>query len=241
MQDVTISPSVCSNPIDCPEFFLYQHYWDFLSREGDPAGFNAWLALLNNCTAGDTSCDRIHVSGAFFQSPEFLGRGYFLYRFYPVAFGRKPDYDEFINNDLGKLSGFLTDAELEARKQLFVAEFISRPAFRAKFDGLNNTQYVDTLLSTAGVTHTARDFWIAALGNSTRTRGQVLREISESTQVYSKYFNQAFVVMQYFGYLKRDPDSLYLDWIAHLDSTGDYRNMVNGFLNSVEYRRRFGP
>ena len=241
MQDVTISPSVCSNPIDCPEFFLYQHYWDFLSRESDPAGFNAWLALLNNCTAGDTSCDRIHVSSAFFQSPEFLGRGYFLYRFYPVAFGRKPDYDEFINNDLVKVSGFLTDAELEVRKQLFVAEFISRPAFRAKFDGLNNTQYVDTLLSTAGITHTARDFWIAALGNSTRTRGQVLREISESTQVYSKYFNQAFVVMQYFGYLKRDPDSLYLDWIAHLDSTGDYRNMVNGFLNSVEYRRRFGP
>jgi hypothetical protein len=239
MQDVTISPSVCSNPIDCPEFFLYQQYWDFLYREGDPAGFNGWLALLNNCTAGDTSCDRIHVSSAFFQSSEFLGRGYFLYRFYPVAYGRKPNWGEF-NNDFWPLSGFRSDAQLEAAKLQFVAQFMGRPAFIAKFAGLTNTQYVDTLLSTAGITHPARDFWIAALGNGTRTQAQVLREISESNEVYHKYYNQAFVVMQYFGYLKRDPDALYLNWISHLDSTGDYRNMVNGFLNSVEYRSRFG-
>jgi hypothetical protein len=240
MQDVTISPSVCSNPIDCPEFFLYQQYWDFLNREGDPTGFNAWLALLNNCTAGDASCDRIHISSAFFQSSEFLGRGYFLYRLYPVAYGRKPDFAEFYN-DIWQLSGFRSDAELEAAKTTVIANFMGRLAFRTKFDGLTNTQYVDTLLSTAGVTHPARDFWIAALGNGTRTRGQVLREISESTQVYEKYYNQAFVVMQYFGYLRRDPDSLYLDWIAYLDSTGDSRNMINGFINSVEYRKRFGP
>jgi hypothetical protein len=239
MQDVTVSSSVCSNRIDCPEFFLSQQYFDFLGREPDPPGIAAWLGLLNGCAPGDTSCDRIHVSGAFFQSSEFLGRGYFLYRFYPVAYGRKPDFLEFIN-DFPKVSGFLSDAELEARKLVFVAEFMNRPAFMTKFDGLNNTQYVDTLLSTAGVTHPARDFWIAALGNGTRTRGQVLREISESIEVYQKYYNQAFVVMQYFGYLRRDPDALYLDWIAHLDSTGDSRNMINGFINSVEYRRRFG-
>ena len=115
MQDVSISPSVCSNPIDCPEFFLYQQYIDFLSREPDPPGIAGWLGLLNNCTSGDTSCDRIHVSAAFFQSPEFQGRGYFLYRFYPVAFGRKPDYDEF-RQDFWKVNGFLSDAELETRK-----------------------------------------------------------------------------------------------------------------------------
>ena len=117
---------------------------------------------------------------------------------------------------------------------------MSRPAFVTKFDGLNNTQYVDTLLSTAGITHPARDFWIAALGNNTRTRLQVLREISESTQVYNKYYNQAFVVMQYFGYLRRDPDALYLNWIQELDSGANPRNMINGFVNSLEYRARFG-
>jgi hypothetical protein len=240
MQDVTISPSICSNPIDCPEYFLYQHYIDFLNREPDPPGLAGWLALLNNCLPGDTSCDRIHVSGAFFQSPEFQGRGYFLYRFYPVAFGRKPDYDEF-RSDLGYVSGFLSDAQLEAAKQNFIADFMNRPAFVTKFNGLNNTQFVDTLLSTAGITHSARDLWIGALTNGSRTRGQVLREISETGEVYHKYYNQAFVVMQYFGYLRRQPDALYLNWIADLDASGDYRSMINGFINSLEYRNRFGP
>ena len=233
-------PLACANAIDCTEFFVRQHYLDFLNRDPDPPGYAAWQELLNNCPTGDTTCDRIHVSSAFFRSPEFQGRGYFVYRFYPVAFGRKPDYDEF-TPDLARVSGFLTDAELEAAKLNFIAEFMSRPAFLSKFNGLSNTEYVDTLLSSADITHPSRGFWIAALTNGSRTRAQVLREIAESTEVYNKYYNQAFVVMQYFGYLHRQPDALYLTWIAHLDATGDYRNMIHGFLNSIEYRARFGP
>jgi N-acetylneuraminic acid mutarotase len=227
------------NPLDEVPFFVRQQYLDFLNREPDPAGYVAWQTVLSNCAQGDTSCDRIHVSSSFFRSPEFQGRGYFIYRFYPVSFGRKPDYDEF-TPDLAKVSGFLSDTELEAAKVAFIAEFMSRPAFVATYNGLNNTQYVDTLLATAGVTSPNRDFWIAALGNGTRTRATVLRDISESPEVYEKYYNQAFVVMQYFGYLRRQPDALYLDWIAVLDSTGDFRGMINGFMNSVEYRARFG-
>ena len=230
----------CPNPIDCNEFFVRQQYLDFLNREPDPAGFAAWQTILNNCIPGDTSCDRIHVSSAFFRSPEFQGRGYFVYRFYPVAFGRKPDYDEF-SPDLEKVGGFLSDAQLEAAKQAFIAEFMSRPAFVAKFNGLNNTEYVDTLLATAGITLSARGVLIAALDNGAITRAQALREIAESTEVYHKYYNQAFVVMQYFGYLHRQPDALYLNWIAHLEATGDYRSMIDGFMNSTEYRARFGP
>ena len=233
------SSESCSNRIDCADFFVRQHYLDFLGREPDPPGHSGWQVILNNCPVGDTACDRIHVSSAFFRSPEFQARGYFLYRFYPVAFGRKPDYDEF-RPDLAKVSGFLTDAELEAAKQAFIAEFMNRPAFLSKFNGLSNTEYVDTLLSSADITHPSRDSWITALTNGSKTRGQVLREIVESTEVYSKYYTQAFVVMQYFGYLRRQPDALYLTWIAHLDATGDYRTMIHGFVNSVEYRARFG-
>jgi hypothetical protein len=229
-----------ANPIDQTAFFVRQHYIDFLGREPDPAGFIGWQNVINNCPSGDITCDRVHVSGNFFQSPEFQQRGYFIYRFYPVSFGRKPDYSEFIP-DLARVSGFLSDAQLEAAKVAFVNDFITRPAFTSIYGGLNNTQYVDTLLATAGVTHAARDFWIAALNNGTRTRAQVLREIAESSAVYTKYYNQAFVVMQYFGYLRRDPDALYLNWIQELDSTGNARNMINGFVNSLEYRFRFGP
>jgi hypothetical protein len=229
-----------SNPVDGTPFFVRQQYLDFLNREPDPGGFAAWQQVINNCPAGDTTCDRIHVSSAFFRSPEFQDRGYFVYRFYPVSFGRKPDYVEF-TLDIAKVSGFLSDVELEAAKVAFIAEFMNRPAFVTKFNGLNNTEYVDLLLSTAGITHAARDFWIAALGNGTRTRAQVLREIAESTEVYNMYYNQAFVVMQYFGYLRRDPDAFYLDWIQVLNTSGDFRGMVNGFMNSLEYRFRFGP
>ncbi len=219
---------------------MRQQYVDFLNREPDPGGYAAWQSVINNCAAGDTNCDRIDVSSAFFRSPEFQDRGYFIYRFYSVSFGRKPDFVEF-TPDIARVSGFLSDAELEAAKVAFIAEFMTRPAFVTKFNGLSNAAYVDTLLSTAGITHPARDFWVAALGNGTRTRAQVLREIAESTEVYNKYYNQAFVVMQYFGYLRRDPDAFYLNWIAVLDGSGDSRGMVNGFMNSLEYRFRFGP
>ena len=228
------------NPIDQTAFFVRQHYIDFLGREPDPPGFIDWQNIINNCPPGDITCDRVHVSGNFFQSPEFQQRGNFLYRFYPVSFGRKPDYAEFIP-DLARVSGFLTDAQLETAKLAFIDDFMARPAFVTKFNHLDNTQYVDTLLSTAGVTSTSRNFWIAALTNGTRTRAQVLREITESPEVHTKYYNQAFVVMQYFGYLRRDPDALYLNWIQELDTTGNARNMINGFVNSAEYRFRFGP
>ncbi|MGI8732315.1 MAG: hypothetical protein ACR2LM_03310 [Pyrinomonadaceae bacterium] len=234
------APAPTTNPINNTEFFVRQHYIDFLDREPDPPGFAAWQDVINNCPPGDTTCDRIHVSSAFFRSPEFQERGYFVYRFYPVSFGRKPDYLEFIP-DLAQVSGFLSPAELEAAKVAFINDFMARPAFANVYNPLNNSQYVDALLLSAGITHAARDFWIAALTNGTRTRAQVLREIADSTEVYNKYYNQAFVVMQYFGYLRRDPDVLYLDWIQVLNTTGDFRGMVNGFMNSLEYRFRFGP
>ena len=103
------------NPIDQTAFFVRQHYIDFLGREPDPAGFLGWQNTINNCPPGNITCDRIHVSGNFFQSAEFQQRGYFVYRFYPVSFGRKPDYAEFIP-DLARVSGFLSDAQLEAAK-----------------------------------------------------------------------------------------------------------------------------
>lgn len=228
------------NPIDLTDFFVRQHYLDFLGREPDPAGFAAWQNVINTCPPGDITCDRINVSGGFYQSPEFRGRGYFVYRFYSVSLGRKPDYAEFAP-DIARVSGFLSDTELEEAKMAFVVDFMGRPAFAARFNGLNNTQYVDSLLSTAGIIHPSRDFWIAALADGTRTRAQVLREIAESTEVYNKYFNEAFVVMQYFGYLRRQPDAQYLSWILYLDLTGDFRSMISGFMNSLEYRARFAP
>jgi hypothetical protein len=231
-----------TNAIDDRAFFVRQHYADFLNREPDPAGFSGWLSTLSNCAAGDIRCDRIEVSSAFFRSEEFQTRGYFVYRFYSTL-GRIPHYPEFIP-DLAKVSGFLTASELEAHKATFVQDFTARSDFRSRYDSLTTpTAYVDGLLQAVGLpNHPSRNAWISGLTNGTLTRAQALRALIESNELYTKYFNESFVVMQYFGYLRRDPDILYLDWIKTMNQNGgDYRVMINGFVNSLEYRHRFGP
>jgi len=79
------------------------------------------------------------------------------------------------------------------------------------------------------------------LNNSTTTRAVVLRQLVESSAVATKYNHQAYAVMEYFGYLRRQPDGFYLQWIQVLDQSNDPRGMVTGFVNSAEYRQRFGP
>jgi hypothetical protein len=233
-----------ANPIDNTNFFVRQQYIDFLGREPDPPGFAGWTSTINNCTGDTTQCDRIHVSQLFFQSEEFQSRGYFVYRFYPVAFGRKPDYAEFVP-DLARVSGFLDTTQLEAAKVQFIADFMARTAFASAYNSPNtptgNQQYVDALLNTAGVTLASRQTMINGLNNSTLTRAAVLRQIVESAEVSAKYNHQAYAVMEYFGYLRRQPDAFYLDWIRVLDQSNDPRGMVTGFATSVEYRQRFGP
>jgi lysyl endopeptidase len=228
------------NPIDSTNFFVRQQYIDFLGREPDPPGLAGWTNTINNCSGDTTQCDRIHVSQLFFQSAEFQDRGYFVYRFYPVAFGRKPDYSEFVS-DLASVSGFLDANQLEAAKLAFIAGFMARPQFTNTYSPLTNQQYVDALLNTAGVTMSSRQAMIDGLNNSSMTRGQVLRQIVESTEVSTKYNHQAYAVMEYFGYLRRQPDGFYLQWIQVLDSANDPRGMVTGFVTSQEYRNRFGP
>ena len=93
---------------------------------------------------------------------------------------------------------------------------------------------------TAETNLSNRQALIDSLEAGTLTRAQALRQIAESGEVYAKYYNQAFVVMEYFGYLRRDPDSLYLNWIDVLNANpADSRRMVEGFVDATEYRNRF--
>ena len=143
--------------------------------------------------------------------------------------------------DLRSVSGFLTPAQLEAAKVTFVNNFMARAAFVARYpNSLSNADFVNTLCATAGVTLSNQQALISSLDGGTLTRAQVLRQIAESSEVYNKYYNEAFVVMQYFGYLRRDPDALYLDWLKVIDANpSDSRHMIGGFVNSLEYRQRF--
>ena len=225
--------------IDDNDFFVQQHYIDFLGRMPEPSGLRDWLAILSNCAPGDTSCDRIQVSSGFYRSPEFQERGYYAYRFYSASLGRKPDFGEFMP-DLRRVSGFQTPDQLEASRLALANEFVLRAEFRQKYDAITDpTAYINALEAAAGVTLANKSTLIGDLAAGRKTRAETLKAIVESQEVFQKFFNQGFVVMQYFGYLRRDPDALYLDWIRILNETGDYRNMIHGFVNSIEYRNRF--
>jgi hypothetical protein len=82
------------------------------------------------------------------------------------------------------------------------------------------------------------------LNAMTLTRARVLRAIVQSDQIAQNLESvNAFVASQYYGYLRRTPDPEGLnDWVTYLrNNPNDFRTMVNGFLNSTEYRLRFGP
>jgi VCBS repeat-containing protein len=232
-----------ANPIDDKDFFVRQHYIDFLSREPDPLSAG-WVAMLNQCGAGDQSC-RLTVSQGIYNSPEFKDRGYFIYKFYSVSLGRKPSYEEF-NSDRARVSGFQTEAELEQSKVDFIADFMARAEFANIYNGLSNNAYVQQLFTTAGVTQITVGGVVRTLSAEQqllaggRSRAQVLRDIAESPEVSARFLTESTVVMHYFGYLRRDPDAAYQGWITILTNTGDSRNVTSGFINSPEYRARFG-
>jgi uncharacterized repeat protein (TIGR01451 family) len=238
-----------SNPLDQDSFFIRQLYIDFLDREPDPAGLQGWLNRLNNCSP-PTDCDRIAVALGFVNSAEFTDRGYFIYRLYKTlpdtsnpTFGRIPHYFEF-TTDMAKVSGFLSTTDLNAAKDAFITEFMNRAEFKAKYDATLNDPmgYVDALLQTVNLpNHPSRTTWINGLTNGTLTRGQVLRLLVESAEVYARFKNEGFVIMNYFGFLRRDADAAFADWIKKFNDTNDQRLIINGFLNSTEFRQRFAP
>jgi subtilisin family serine protease len=243
-------------------FFVRQQYLDFLSRE--PEAGEPWSAILrtcanqfntdpNNAAAG---CDRLIVSQSFFGSPEFQLKGYFVYRFYKLAFNRLPDYSEIIP-DMRSVTG-ATSADVFAKKAAFANSFIARTEFVSDYNGLSNAGYVAALMARYSLTQittpdpanpdgTTKVILTSAdltnrLNANTLTRAQVLRAVADSDQVFQLEFNQAFVAMQYYGYLRRTPEpGGYQAWLNYLNThPSDSRTMVNGFMNSAEYRLRFG-
>jgi hypothetical protein len=112
---------------------------------------------------------------------------------------------------------------------------------------LSNHQYVQALINNTGVTFTSteRDALVNGLNSGTETLATVLRRVAEKQSFRQAQFNRVFVLMQYFGYLKRDADQAGFDfWLDKLNSfNGNFvdAEMVKAFLVASEYLQRFGP
>lgn len=252
LSDVLITYGNIANPIDVPSYMVRQHYVDFLTREPDQSGGDFWVAQLQGCGTNSDCVEtkRINASAAFFLSIEFQRTGYLVYRLYKSSYGRVPLLREFLQDQSAIARGVVVGedgwaAKLAANQEAFIQAWTQRADFQARYAGLTNDQYVDALIANVGATITAaeRDELLQEFvrGNS---RAGVLSKLVDIPSISRKEFNSAFVLMQYFGYLRRDPDAEgYNFWLTKLNNfDGNFVNaeMVKAFLRSTEYRNRFG-
>jgi len=277
---VTVSDDAqepATNPIDDSQTLVHMHYHDFLNREPDAAGLQFWTNSITGC-GGDQACiddRRINTSAAFLLSIEFQGTGYFVERVFKTAYG-----DALGNSTLNgahqlavpvvRLHEFMPDAQqigqgvvvlqpgwqmaLNNNANTYVADFVERARFATAFPAaLGAAQFVDKLNANAGspLSSAERDQLVNDLAGNIKTRAQVLRAIADHPNLTKAEFNRAFVLMQYFAYLRRNPNDLqdsdytgYDFWLTKLNQfNGNYLDaeMVKAFITSIEYRQRFGP
>jgi hypothetical protein len=268
------------NPVDVAGFnagfYVGQHYVDFLNREADAPGLAFWTNEITSCGANAQCAEvkKINVSGAFFLSIEFQNTGYLVERIYKSAYGDATSpgvagtvpvirLEEFLPDTLRIGQGIIVgqgnwQAQIEANKQAFALEFVTRQRFLTAFPtSMTPAQFVDKLRQNTGaaLSQADRDTLVAQLtaNNTTAGRAAALRSVAEDAELQQAEKNRAFVLMQYYGYLRRNPNDApeptlnFAGWKFWLDKLnqfgGDFvrAEMVKAFITSSEYKQRFGP
>ncbi|HEX7998760.1 MAG TPA: Calx-beta domain-containing protein [Pyrinomonadaceae bacterium] len=241
-----------ANPIDEARFFVRQNYADFLSRVPDQGGLDYWTGQITQCgsNVGCINFWRSAVSAAFFIELEFQSTGSFVYRTYQASYGVRPAYGQF-TPDRARL---VDTSNLEQNKQNFTLLFVQRPEFIARYPlTLDGPAFVDAVLLTvqqaSQVNLTGQRNALIGVYNSAgggnSGRAAVLRSVADNPTFTQAEYNKAFVLMQYFGFLKRDPDDGgYQFWLGVVNNSvpndpRGYRSMVCAFITSPEYQQRF--
>jgi hypothetical protein len=223
---------------------------------------------------------RINTSVAFYFSIEFQQTAYLVERLYKTAYGDALGTSTTggahqLPVPVVRLNELLLDSEqinvgvivlqpgweavLENNKQNFISQLVQRSRFQATLPpSLSPAEFVNRLDQNAGNVLTSSEramliglFGGAADSSNATARAQALRQVAENQSLYSAEFNRAFVLMQYIGYLRRNPNeapdadySGYDFWLTKLNNFhGNYidAEMVKAFITSIEYRQRFQP
>lgn len=236
------------NPLDTPEYFVRQQYVDVLGREPDESGFNFWSDQILAC-GSDVLCvnaRRRDIGAAFFIEQEFQLTGSFIYDAYSGVLGRKPAFAEY-SSDRQQIAG---GTNLDTAKTAFAQNFVQRIEFTTKYRASTTAaSFVDALIqnvqSSGGDLSGERTNLINAYngaGNTVDSRAAVVRAIADNVMFKQSQYNAAFVLTEYFGYLRRDPDQNGYDFWLNILNNGDpgnYRGMVCSFTTATEYQRRF--
>lgn len=265
------------------DFFIQQQYIDFLRRfpeascpQSLPAlcGLDFYVPILLGCN-GVVEClkyTRGALSANFFRSPEFQAKGSLVMYLYMISFGQRPvsvgelsdnskverpHYPEFMTDVASITDPADRNGPNPAKKAAFLAAWVQRPEFVTKYQAsVTNAQLATALGNTAGVTLSSSTQNAAAAAPS---RAEVARIVAESPEVNAKFYKPAFVTMEYFGYLRRDPENCHdsANWFGTPDGSGcgyifhnnrfqlvadpDFleNTIVRGFIESPEYLGRF--
>lgn len=254
--------------IDDSDFFVHTHYIDFLSRMPEPAGLTFWDNEIRQCGTNPACIEvkRINVSAAFFLSIEFQNTGYLVYRIHKSAFGDLPGKpvpirrEIFMPDTRNIANGIVVgqpgwEQALNNNKAAFTLAFVQRPEFLAAYPNtMTADQFVTKLDTNAGLvlSSSEKSAIVAALSlgpTDFARRADALRAVAENANLQQREFNKAFVLMQYFGYLRRNPDNApdtgfggFNFWLNKLNEfNGNFiqAEMVKAFITSLEYRNRF--
>ena len=251
---LTIDPGVNAtgtNPIDDHRFFITQHYLDLTGREPDQLTLEKLTAQFTQC-GSRVDClkiRRLDLAASLLAQHELPSTGVFLHSLYTAGFGRRPHLSEY-ESDRSAISSYNTD--IEDGRVAFALSFVQRAEFQRRYPTtLKASEFVDQLVGNV-LQHTGIDLktertkLIGLYDGTNAGRAAVLSRVVSPSSVIDAQYNQAFVLLQYFGYLRRDPDeSGFNFWVNVLKSKplrdpSAARSMVCAFLTSTEYQNRFG-
>ena len=232
--------------IDDSDFFVNQHYVDFLNRFPDPGGFSFWNGQLTNCS-GNATCifnKRVEVSNEFSVVLEYGQSAAYVYRLWRGAYGNSqpfPNPDSSNQTEANKIplySKFKADrqvvvggADLAAQQMQLATDFLTRTEFTTKYPAsLTLDQFVDAILATIkndiGPDLNGQKASLVGLGSKAAVLFRLANEdtqggnggINNGAFIDAEY-NRTFVYSQYGGFLRRDADvGGFLFWKGQVDS-----------------------
>src|SRR6266404_4044009 len=232
--------------IDKPSFFVETQYEDFFNRQGDSDGIGFWTARLLFC-GKDESCKRERrtaVSAAFLTAPEFEKSAFLIYRIYRAALARAPSFVEFKRDRATIESEF----HLDETTMSFFKDWTELSEFKNKYPrDMSGSAFVDALLATVNRTSNldlkARRESLIEMSERGAQRYEILKSIAEDETFSNAEWHSGHLTLAFFCYLHRDPDSArFAYWQNRFKETtkGDFEAMVQEFIESEEYRSRFG-
>jgi hypothetical protein len=243
------SAAPTTNPADDAQFFVRQQYADFLNRAPDAGGLGFWTNEITKC-GSDAQCihdRRVAVADAFFFEAEFQQTGAYIYRIYKASIGLNPTYAQFIS-DRGRV---VAGSGLDQSKSAYALYFVRSAEFQQEYATATTADlFVDQMLTVvknySGVDLSSQRGMLMALYDGTDNgRAAILRQVADSQVLVDAEYNRSFVLMEYFGYMRRDPDPGGFDfWLSQVNkfplrNVGIQHAMACSFITSAEYQTRF--